>query len=147
MVPSVISLGCAAYVWLLAALFLECRRALGDPERRAWGAAVAGALLPGRARDNARWLAYSLVPLGGVGVFLGLSAMTVSHLSAEGLLLPWLPQIRAALLGIAALWSMGLAIGMMRHTPSIPRRLMAVSAMAIAVAGIITPWLFLFFLW
>jgi len=108
---------------------------------------VAGALLPGRARDNAHWLAYSLVPLGGVGVFLGLSAMTVSHLSAEGLSLPWLPQIRAALLGSAALWSMGLALGMMRHTPSIPRRLMAASAVTIAVAGVITPWLFLFFLW
>ena len=61
--------------------------------------------------------------------------------------MPWLAQMRAALLGIAALWSMALAVGMLRRLPSAPRRWLAASAVAIAVAGTIAPWLFLFFLW
>ncbi|MFA7240967.1 MAG: 4Fe-4S binding protein [Sulfuricellaceae bacterium] len=113
-----------------------------------WGwLRAAGALLPGEPKNNAHWLAYSLVPLGGVGVFLGLSALTVSHLSAEGITLPWLPQIRAILLGVAALWSITLAVAMLRRVPSRARRLLAVLAVTLAVVGAITPWLFLFFLW
>lgn len=108
---------------------------------------AAGAVLPGKTADNARWLAYSLIPLGGLGVFLGLSALTVSQLSAEGLQFPWLPQARAALLGIAVLWSLALAAGMLRRIPSRPRRLLANLAVAGALAGAVTPWLYLFFLW
>lgn len=113
-----------------------------------WGwLRTAGAVLPGNTVANARWLTYSLIPMGGIGVFLGLSAMTVSHLSAEGIHIPWLAQIRATLLGIAALWSMALAVGMLRRVPSTPRRWLAAGAVAIAVAGTAVPWLFLFFLW
>lgn len=108
---------------------------------------AAGTILPGDAATNARWLAYSLAPMGGVGVFLGLSAMTVSHLSAEGVHIPYLAQTRAVLLGLAAVWSLALAIGMLRRVPSAWRRGLAASAVAIAVAGVIAPWLFLFFLW
>ncbi len=113
-----------------------------------WGwLRAAGAVLPGSSTANARWLAYSLVPLGGIGVFLGLSGLTVVHLSAEGIHLAWLAQVRAVLLGVAAVWSMALAVGMLRHESSVLRRWLAVSAVAMGVAGVITPWLFLFFLW
>jgi hypothetical protein len=113
-----------------------------------WGwLRAAGAMLPGSAAANARWLAYSLTPMGGIGVFLGLSSMTVSHLAAEGIHMPWLAQIRAVLLGIAALWSMALAVGMLRRLPFAPRRWLAASAVAMATVGVITPWWLLFFRW
>ncbi len=113
-----------------------------------WGwLRAAGALLPGKAADNARWLAYSLVPMGGIGVFLGLSALTATLLAAEGMKIAWLAEIRAALLGIAVLWSLALAAGMLRHIPSRPRRLLANLAVAGALAGAVTPWVYLFYLW
>lgn len=109
---------------------------------------LAGALLPGGAKQNARWLAHSLIPLGGLGVFLGLSSLTVSLLKAEGVVMFWLPEIRGALLAMAALWSMTLAHGMLRRTPvSLPRRRLAVLAIMIAVIGAIAPWLPLFYFW
>jgi len=42
---------------------------------------------------------------------------------------------------------MALALGMLRRLPYALRRWLAAGAVAIAVAGVITPWLFLFFLW
>lgn len=108
---------------------------------------IGGALLPGKAADNARWLAYSLIPLGGFGIFLGLSALTVSQLSAEGLSFPWLREARAVLLGIAVLWSLVLAAGMLRRVPSLTRRLAANLALAVGAGGVVVPWVFLFFVW
>jgi polyferredoxin len=54
-------------------------------------------------------LAQTLVPLAGCGVFLGLSALSVTLLRAEGLTLPWVGAARALLLAGAALWSAWLA--------------------------------------
>lgn len=108
----------------------------------------AGALLPGKARQNAHWLAYSLIPLGGLGVFLGLSSLTVTLLKAEGIVMPWLPEVRGALLALAALWSMALAVGMVRRASlSLPRQIFVGLAVAASVGGVITPWLFLFYWW
>lgn len=108
---------------------------------------VGGALLPGKTADNARWLAYSLIPLGGFGIFLGLSSLTVRQLSAEGLTFPWLGQARAVLLGIAVVWSILLAAGMLRHIPSLAQRLAANLAVAVGAGGVVVPWLYLFYLW
>lgn len=52
-----------------------------------------------------RRLALSLVPLGGIGLFLGLSMMTVSQLRAEGIVLPWRDPLRALLLALGLIWS------------------------------------------
>ena len=52
-----------------------------------------------------RRLALGLVPLAGIGLFLGLSMMSVTHLRAEGVPLGWLPPLRAVLLAIGLLWS------------------------------------------
>ena len=60
------------------------------------------------AQVDARRLALGLVPLAGASLFLGLSMMTVNHLRAEGVLLPWLDAARTLLLGGAALWSAAL---------------------------------------
>lgn len=60
------------------------------------------------ARDRALYwpLALTLTPLGGAGLFLGLSATTVKLLSYEGLLLDWVQPARACLLLAAMGWSL-----------------------------------------
>ncbi len=45
-------------------------------------------------------LSLALVPMAGVGVFLGLSMLTLTHLKAEGVMLAWVPAVRGALLGL-----------------------------------------------
>jgi hypothetical protein len=51
-------------------------------------------------------LALTLTPLGGAGLFLGLSATTVKLLRYEGLLLEWVQPARALLLMAAMGWSL-----------------------------------------
>jgi len=54
-------------------------------------------------------LTQALIPVAGCGVFLGLSATTVSLLRAEHLPLWWVTDVRLGLLGIANVWSAWLA--------------------------------------
>jgi hypothetical protein len=54
-------------------------------------------------------LTQALIPVAGVGVFLGLSATTVSLLRAEHVPLWWVADLRLGLLGVANLWSGWLA--------------------------------------
>ena len=60
------------------------------------------------AQDPALYwpLALTLTPLGGAGLFLGLSATTVKLLRYEGLLLEWVQPARACLLLAAMGWSL-----------------------------------------
>jgi ABC-type Na+ efflux pump permease subunit len=60
------------------------------------------------AKDPALYwpLALTLTPLGGAGLFLGLSATTVKLLRYEGLLLEWVQPARACLLIAAMGWSL-----------------------------------------
>ncbi|KAG0190442.1 hypothetical protein DFQ28_002014 [Apophysomyces sp. BC1034] len=70
-----------------------------------------GNLLLGRWRaSRLHHLAQALIPLAGIGVFLGLSATTVSLLRAEHLPLGWVPDVRLALLAIANAASLYLAM-------------------------------------
>jgi polyferredoxin len=55
-------------------------------------------------------LAQALIPVAGCGVFLGLSATTVSLLRAEHLPLWWVTDVRLGLLGVANLWSAWLGL-------------------------------------
>jgi polyferredoxin len=91
-------------------------------------------------------LAYALVPLGGMGVFLGLSMLTLTLLSAEGIHIPHLTGLRTALLATAALASLWLAA---RQTLGVqgPRALPAWLACVIATAGCVLPWLVMFYVW
>ena len=50
-------------------------------------------------------LAQTLIPLAGCGVFLGLSALSVTLLRAEGFALQWIGFARIGLLAGAFLWS------------------------------------------
>jgi hypothetical protein len=105
---------------------------------------LAGALLPGSASQNGRWLAYALIPMGGLGVFLGLSSLTVTLLKSEGVVMPWLPEVRGALLALAALWSLGLGWKMMRNIKW-RRKALALSALGMAIGGNVFAWVLLFY--
>ncbi|MDC8756636.1 4Fe-4S binding protein [Janthinobacterium fluminis] len=68
----------------------------------ALGAAVLGAVrlaawLAGRPQLSWQRLALALVPIGGAGIFIGLSLLTVGHLKAERVSLTWLPAAHATL--------------------------------------------------
>jgi hypothetical protein len=73
----------------------------------AWLAVRAAARLAG---IDWRRLALALVPLAGIGLFLGLSMMSATHLRAEGIALDWLTPLarraachRPELVGLARL--------------------------------------------
>src|SRR5262249_51808609 len=77
---------------------------------------VVAMLLAGATRALGAWswqrfhhLAQALIPFAGCGVFLGLSALSVTLLRADGWTLPWVGAARAFLLAGAALWSIWLA--------------------------------------
>src|SRR6185437_16356522 len=57
--------------------------------------------------DRARLhhLAQALIPVAGTGVFLGLSATTLSLLRAEHIPLDWASTVRIGVLAIANVWS------------------------------------------
>jgi polyferredoxin len=116
-------------------------------------AAVFGALAvaarvayPAARFANAVRLAYALVPLAGLGVFLGLSSLTVSLARAEGLGTGIVPALRAVVLAIGALWSVRLAwLQLADRAPA--ARVAALAAFAVAVATIVGAWSLLFFRW
>jgi len=92
-------------------------------------------------------LALGLTPVGGFGAFLGLSALTVTLLGAEGISLPWLHSAQAVLLLVAALWSLGLGYRILRALASNKKYLLPLACYAIAISGLVSPWVFLFFIW
>lgn len=110
---------------------------------------AAGLLLLGDSRQTSLRLAYSLTPMGGLGVFLGLSAMTATLLKPEGLTFEWLPAARAAVLALAVLGSAWLAfrmIGSERQT-ALWRKAGAFFCALAAIAGAASAWAMLFFGW
>ena len=103
--------------------------------------------LTGRARAHLH-LAYALIPLGGVGVFLGLSALTVSLLSAEGINIAHLGSIRAGLLAAATIASLALAHRMLaRMAVSRTQATAILAAFSAAAAGAVVPWVMMYFVW
>ncbi|MDT3671975.1 MAG: 4Fe-4S binding protein [Aromatoleum sp.] len=123
----------------------------------ATAAVVIGAWISGWLRVAARALgepatqlrlAYALIPLGGVGVFLGLSALTVTLLTAEGVTLTQLPELRGALLAVATAASLALAYVQIGRSAASPlRRAAALLAFATAAAGAVVPWVMMYYVW
>jgi polyferredoxin len=90
-------------------------------------------------------LAQGLIPIAGCGVFLGLSALTVTMLRAEGVTLDWINHARAAILAGAGLWCMTLGWQISaRYTDSLLRRGAAMIPMAAATGLGIFAWASLF---
>jgi hypothetical protein len=92
-------------------------------------------------------LANALIPLAGLGVFLGLSSLTVSLAKAEGAWLGWVPSARATLLALGAFWSAYLFWRMLACAQSPARRTMAFLASCGAIAVVVAAWAMLFFVW
>ena len=92
-------------------------------------------------------LAQTLIPLAGCGVFLGLSALTVTMLRAEGVTPPWVSPVRLALLAGASLWSTWLAWQVAGRYARDVRRGLATSCVALALAVGVGGWVLLFWVW
>jgi hypothetical protein len=93
-------------------------------------------------------LVQALIPVAAAGVFLGLSALTVTMLRTEGYVLGWVQPAGAILLAAAALWSLRLAMAIAaRYSPSLARRGSGSAAMAMAVGAANVSWVLLFWLW
>lgn len=113
--------------WISAFLFLA-ERALGRTARHS--------------------LALTLTPLAGLTIFLGLFSLTATQLAGEGLRLRWLPGLRAEVLGIACLWSFGLAWEWIRHQAVSRARRIGASIAMLAAPGLpLASYLVLFFRW
>jgi hypothetical protein len=92
-------------------------------------------------------LTQTLVPLAGCGVFLGLSALSVTMLRHEGFALHWVGSARAALLVGAALWSIWLAWRVSGlSAPGISRGL-ATACVALATGFGVGGWALMFWVW
>jgi polyferredoxin len=102
--------------------------------------ALASRGLPGVARANALALAYALIPLAGVGVFVGLSGLTATLAHNEGLRLFWLSTARAALLGGGAIWSLWLAHRQLAERARGAAHWRSLAAFAAAIAGVLAGW-------
>ena len=104
-------------------------------------ARLAGSGGPGWQR-----LALGLVPMAGIGVFLGLSMLTLGHLKAERLVLDWVPAVRVALLATGLLFSARLGWRLLDGA-DLGRRILAWLAYALPLAAIGGAWTTVFFIW
>ena len=97
---------------------------------------------------NHRPLALTLTPLGGAGLFLGLSATTVKLLRYEGLLLEWVSPARAVLLTAAIAWSLWLGWKRLQPTVASPiRRWPAMACLVLASSLVGYGWWLQFWGW
>jgi len=93
-------------------------------------------------------LAQGLIPAGGVGVFLGLSATTLTLLHHEGVPTGWANAARFLLLGLALAWSLRfewrLAGLRCRRWPV---RATAVGMVGLGLAPFCVAWVLFFAVW
>ncbi len=93
-------------------------------------------------------LAYSLIPLAGASVFVGLSMLTATMLKAEGVALAWVMPLRVGLLTLALAWSIRLAMRHVRTVPVLPwRRRAAGGAAFLGMMLVPLAWGLQFFIW
>ncbi|WP_230623392.1 MULTISPECIES: 4Fe-4S binding protein [Chromobacterium] len=92
-------------------------------------------------------LAQALIPLAGCGVFLGLSALTVTLLKAEGFAMHWVNDARLALLAGANLWALRLACAILSRWRGGLSRLAALLPFCGALALVDCAWGYMFWWW
>ncbi|HTH62789.1 MAG TPA: 4Fe-4S binding protein [Paraburkholderia sp.] len=92
--------------------------------------------------------AQALIPLAGAGVFLGLSATTLSLLRAEHVPLDWASSVRVAILAISNAWSAWLAWRVTgRYSARLWRRALAMTGFFAALAVVDSAWWLMFWGW
>jgi hypothetical protein len=92
--------------------------------------------------------AQALIPLAGAGVFLGLSALTVTLLAQDGFSMDWVEELRIVMLTGATVWALWLGwriAGL--HAPNAARRMLALVALLPACASTLGAWYLLFWVW
>jgi polyferredoxin len=92
-------------------------------------------------------LAQTLIPLAGCGVFLGLSALSVTLLRAEGFALQWIGFARIGLLAGAFLWSVWLGWRVAGLSAAGVKQSLATGCVALAASVGIAGWAILFWAW
>jgi hypothetical protein len=93
-------------------------------------------------------LVQALIPIAGAGVFLGLSATTISLLRAEHLPVYWANDVRATILAATTLWSLWLGWRVTgRHAATLGRRLAGMAGIVAALALVNWLWLLMFWIW
>ncbi|MCB1893305.1 MAG: 4Fe-4S binding protein, partial [Rhodocyclaceae bacterium] len=134
------------FTWLDGGLILAY---IGAVALTVGGAVLAGLTFAARiGRIDWRALALSLIPLAGVGLFLGLSMMTATHLRAEGAPLGWLPLARGLLLAVGVAWSGWLGARLLfGHAPNPPRAMLALPFLVAPLAVVATAWILVFYVW
>ncbi|MBV7482080.1 4Fe-4S binding protein [Bordetella sp. BOR01] len=109
---------------------------------------VAPASLPGGRLAGLHKLAQALIPAAGVGVFLGLSATTVTLLGHEGVNTGWADPVRFTLLTLAVAWSLRLGWRLLaQRAVAWPRKAAAWLLMAGGLAPFCTAWILFFAVW
>jgi len=101
---------------------------------------------PTERAAQARRLAYALIPLAGLGVFLGLSGLTITLMRHENLSVGWAPVFRAGVVALGAAWSIRLA---WRQGAALggARRVAATAAFTVGVAAVVASWALLYGAW
>ncbi|WP_441930953.1 4Fe-4S binding protein [Mesorhizobium sp. 2RAF21] len=93
-------------------------------------------------------LAQALIPLAGAGVFLGLSSLTVSQLRSDDIIVPFVGEVRAAVLVIATVWSAILCWRIAAlHASGRSRQAVALGFFCAAMAPANAGWFLLFAVW
>jgi polyferredoxin len=92
--------------------------------------------------------AQALIPIAGTGVFLGLSATTLSILRAEHIGLDWASDVRLVILAIANVWSAWLAVRVVgRHATNWGARVGAWACFVVALGVVDSAWWLMFWHW
>lgn len=109
---------------------------------------LADRLLPGRDALSLHRLAQGLIPAAGCGVFLGLSATTITLLKHEAVPVGWANDARFALLALALAWSLRLLWRIAgQRGASMARRGVAMLPLLAGLAPFAAAWWLLFVAW
>lgn len=93
-------------------------------------------------------LAQGLIPAAGAGVFLGLSATTLTLLQHEGVSTAWAFSARFALLGLAMFWSLRLVWRVAGTSQAgMGSRLLALALVALGTVPFCAAWFLFFAVW
>jgi polyferredoxin len=116
------------------------------------GLILAGLWLAGRILKEAQpipWrLGYTLTPLAGLCIFLGLSSLTLTMLKAEHIQLVGVAELRAGLLVLACAWSAYLLWRLLMQTKTTRWRQMSAWTVVMASASPVgLSWVMMFYVW